>query len=125
MHLEVAVMPAVGGGEVHAGIQSYLVDKFSVDASDGVASVPVQLLGAGRLILPQPLPQALHVLQAAHLIQGAARGGAREAGARQQVGSGGAPGQQVAAGALTDQTVQVGAAGCARPATTPRPMKHR
>lgn len=45
-------------------IDYYLIYELSVDAPDGVTSVPVELLGAGRLVLRQALPQALQVLHA-------------------------------------------------------------
>ncbi len=97
-----------------------LVNELSIDAPNGIASVPVELLWARRL-LPHALqivctceaahPQALQVvgaLQTSHALQTGI--GARQAGLLVQVGFGGAPDQQVAARAFADKAVQVGAA---------------
>ncbi len=80
---------------------AYLVDELSVDAPDGVASVPVELLRAGGL-----LPHTLHVPHALHVPRALKTGvGPRQARRLIQVAFGGPSHQQAAARALADQAV--------------------
>jgi len=102
-----------------------LVNELSIDAPNGIASVPIELLWAGRLLphalqivctCEAPHPQALQVvgtLQTSHALQTGI--GARQAGLLVQVGFGGPSDQQIAARAFADKTVQVGAAHGAWP----------
>ena len=97
-----------------------LVNELSIDAPNGIASVPVELLRARRL-LPHALqivctceaahPQALQIVGALQSSDALQTGiGARQAGLLVQVGFGGPSDQQITARAFADKTVQVGAA---------------
>ena len=97
-----------------------LVNELSIDAPNGIAPVPVELLWARRL-LPHTLQivctceaahtqalQVVSILQTSHALQTGIGDG--QAGLLVQVGFGRASDQQIAARAFADKTVQVGAA---------------